>query len=79
MTTHPDYEPTATEVSAISIELEAALEAADIVLPQLAAHTGGEYVVRLGDCNVRVAKKLHHLIRDGITLRTYHPGESILG
>ncbi|WP_030606658.1 hypothetical protein [Streptomyces fulvoviolaceus] len=61
----------------MSIALGGALDDAGIRLPQFAVATSGEFLIRLGACNVRVGMVLHNIIRDGLTLRARHPEESV--
>jgi hypothetical protein len=72
-----DREPAAVEASEVSIALGGALDDAGIKLPQFAVTTNGDFLIRLGACNVRVGKALHNIIRDGLTLRAKHPEESV--
>lgn len=69
------------EVQEITTALAGVLDEAGIKLPQFAALKGasesGDWVVRLGDCNVRQGLAVYQLLKDGLTLRQKHPGESI--
>jgi hypothetical protein len=70
----------ATEVVEITNMLASVLDEARIKLPQLHARleprTAGDWLVRLGDCNVLVGLALANLLRDGLILREKHPEES---
>jgi excinuclease UvrABC helicase subunit UvrB len=70
----------ATEVVEITNMLGSVLDEAGIKLPQLHSRlepgTGGDWLVRLGDCNVLVGLSLANLLRDGLILREKHPEES---
>ncbi len=73
-----DRAAAAVEASEVSITLAGTLELAGVKLPQFAVrHDDGDYLVRLGACNVRVATALNNLILDGLTLRAEHPEESV--
>jgi hypothetical protein len=68
----------AVEVDEATDALAGVLEAASIRLPQLVSRpVDTDWVVRLGDCNVRVAMALYNLLRDGLTLREKYPEESV--
>lgn len=65
------------EVAELTTALAGALDRAGIRLPQLQIRPEDDWAVRLGDCNVRVARALYNLIQDGLTLRKNHPEESV--
>ncbi|MFF5025922.1 hypothetical protein ACFY2J_17125 [Streptomyces collinus] len=69
------------EVQEVTIALAGVLEEAGIKLPQfharLAPAEACDWVVRLGDVNVRHGLAICNLLRDGLTLRQKHPEESV--
>ncbi|MFH8340157.1 hypothetical protein [Streptomyces sp. AM6-12] len=76
---HP-HSSMAIEVAEITNSLAAALDEAAIKLPQfhtrLAPNECRDFVIRLGDCNVRQGRALLGLLLDGLTLRQQHADAS---
>ncbi|CAL2065844.1 hypothetical protein [Streptomyces murinus] len=75
---HP-HTSTAIEAAEITNSLAAVLNDAAIKLPQfharLAPNEGRDFVIRLGDCNVRQGRALLYLLLDGLVLRQRYPSE----
>ncbi|MFR9790808.1 hypothetical protein ACL07V_19465 [Streptomyces sp. MB22_4] len=73
---HP-HTSTAIEVAEVTNSLAAVLDDAAIELPEfharLAPNEGRDFVIRLGDCNVRQGRALLCLLLDGLALRQRHP------
>ncbi|MEU2717831.1 hypothetical protein [Streptomyces sp. NPDC007205] len=69
------------EVQEVTLALAGVLEDAGIKLPQfharLAPSEARDWVVRLGDVNVRHGLAICNLLRDGLTLRQRFPEESV--
>ncbi|AYN41707.1 hypothetical protein D9753_25700 [Streptomyces dangxiongensis] len=74
------------EAEEVTEALAGVLAEAGIQLPRLVGITAigptapreeREWLVQLGQCNVRAGLALYNLLRDGMTLRQKHPEESI--